>query len=151
MHAPPVLAQHRVALPTVAQVRPPAQHAASPTVHAAASPRAHAGARQVPEVQVSPEQQSALVEHVCALVRHAQCPAVQIIWPQQPALVVHSAAASEQQMEDVGDALHESPVQHDAAAVHAPAATVHVGVARAQRPEVQVRPPLHSVPVAQHA
>jgi hypothetical protein len=79
VHAPPVLLQQTVALPTAAQLRPPAQHATAPAMHGAASASEHVGARHVPLWQVNPVQQSALVEHVCALMRHTHRPEVQSI------------------------------------------------------------------------
>lgn len=105
---------------------------------------------QTPASQESPEQQSALVTHVCEAVRHAHVPPEHSIQPQHSELDVHVRPGSEQHSVEVGLARQLRPVQHDAAVVHAVPAVVHIAVVRPHMPPMQLSPPPHAVPVVQH-
>lgn len=152
-HAVPVGPQQRLVPATSAHERPPVQHAgaAAEGVHVVDSARLHASAWQVPDWHVSPAQQSAFAAQVCDDVRHAHAPAVHSIDPQHCTLDVQAARASAQQSCEVGDARHDSPVQHDDAAVQALPAAVHIGGLTHTRALLQVSPAPHADPVAQHA
>lgn len=87
VHAPPALLQQRLVPTTSAHDRPAAQQfgAAPPAVHAAASASEHAAviARQTPDWQVVPAQQSVLARQV-APAGLQQRPPSQSPSPQQP-------------------------------------------------------------------
>lgn len=95
-------------------------HGSAPVVH-------------TPSTQARPEQQSALVTHVCDPVRQAQCPPVQNIQPQHSEEVAQVAPGSAQQMDVVGLARQLRPEQHVEADVHA--------VPGSEPPPEQVVPP----------
>jgi hypothetical protein len=104
---------------------------------------------QVPEVHVSPAQQSALVEQVCVLPRHMHTRAVvpsQSVDPQHWVLVVHEVPTPWQQVRVLGEGSQRSPAQHSVAAVQpiASPAVRHVVMGRRHVPLWQVVPVQHS-------
>ena len=176
VHAVP-LALHAVVRQVPPAQRSPVQQAVPPVVHAAPAATQVGGVTQRPDVQVSPEQQSAGVAqvapeaaqraaqvpdwharpaqqsasaaHTLPSAWHAHRPLAQSICPQHSAELAHAAFASAQHSELVGDGRHEAPAQHCEALAHVAASAVHVG-ALTHRPPVQARPALQREP-AQHA
>lgn len=105
---------------------------------------------QEPSWHVRPEQQSAVVTHVCEPVRHWQVPATQLIHPQHSARLVHDLPASPQHSFAVGLSRQLMPLQHSLPAEHSLAATLHVDEVL-QVPLWHDRPVAQGVPVVQHA
>lgn len=153
MQVPPGLLQQRLVPTTSAQERPPAQQfgAAPVAEHATDSPSVQGAGRQVPDWQVSPEQQSPFAAQLTPSGLQ-QRPDWHCRAPQQPVLAVHAPPALLQQRVAPPAAAQERPLaQHIAvepSVQDAPSERVHP-VGGRQVPDWHVSPAQQSALAAQ--